>query len=193
MTSAPGSAPQPPDLHAVTTGSAQIAAVVAGTVAAAATSATAATESDAAALPVDEALAAAGRIEMVIPYQLAGLEGADGRLSGVTVATLDGETRRLEADVLLAFFGLSMDLGPMQDWGIDLEKSHIRADPATCQTNLGGIYAIGDIATYPGKLKLILTGFSEAAMAAHAAFPRVHPDEILHFEHSTTTGIPAAA
>ncbi|MCA8932801.1 MAG: NAD(P)/FAD-dependent oxidoreductase [Rhodospirillaceae bacterium] len=140
-----------------------------------------------------EALAAAGRIEMVIPYQLAGLEGADGRLSGVTVATLDGETRRLEADVLLAFFGLSMDLGPMQDWGIDLEKSHIRADPATCQTNLGGIYAIGDIATYPGKLKLILTGFSEAAMAAHAAFPRVHPDEILHFEHSTTTGIPAAA
>ncbi|MCB9959461.1 MAG: NAD(P)/FAD-dependent oxidoreductase [Rhodospirillaceae bacterium] len=140
-----------------------------------------------------EALAAEGRIEMVIPYQLAGLDGADGRLAGVSVATLDGETRRLDADVLLAFFGLSMDLGPIHDWGIDLEKSHIRIAPATCQTNLRGVYAIGDIATYPGKLKLILTGFSEAAMAAHAAFPRVYPDEILHFEHSTTTGIPAGA
>ena len=137
-----------------------------------------------------EALAAAGRVEMVIPYQLAALDGADGQISTVTVATLDGQRRDLPADALLAFFGLSSNLGPMLDWGLSLEKSQITVDPSTCETNLPGIYAIGDIASYPKKLKLILTGFSDAAMAAHAAFPRVHPDAVLRFEHSTTKGIP---
>ena len=140
-----------------------------------------------------EALAAEGRIDMVIPYQLAGISGTDGRLSSVTVATLDGERRDLPADALLAFFGLSMSLGPMLDWGLSLDKSHVQVDPATCETNLPGVYAIGDIAGYKNKLKLILTGFAEAATAAHAAFPRVHPDEVLRFEHSTTKGIPDAA
>lgn len=137
-----------------------------------------------------DAAAARGEIEMVIPYQLHALHGADGQLAAVEVATLKGETKRLDADVLLPFFGLSMDLGPIATWGLEREASHIRVDPATCQTSLPGVFAIGDVATYPGKLKLILQGFSEAAMAAHAIHPIVHPDQALHFEYSTTKGVP---
>ena len=137
-------------------------------------------------------LAAAGRVELVIPYQLAGVEGEDGQLSAVTVATLKGERRRLEADSLLAFFGLASELGPIARWGVKLERQHVKVDPATLETSVPGIYAIGDVATYPGKLKLILSGFSEAAMAAHAIYPRVHPDRPLHFEYSTTKGLPTA-
>ena len=137
-----------------------------------------------------DALTKAGKIEMVVPYQLARLEGSDGRLSAVIVATLDGQERRLEADVLLPFFGLAMNLGPIADWGLDLGHKHIKVDPATCATSRPGIFAIGDIAAYPGKLKLILSGFSEAAMAAHAIYPLVHPGEALHFEYSTTSGVP---
>ncbi len=137
-----------------------------------------------------EALAKAGKIEMVVPYQLARLEGADGELSAVVVATLEGKERSLPADALLAFFGLAMNLGPIAGWGLDLDRGHIRIDPATCATSRPGIFAIGDIATYPGKLKLILCGFSEAAMAAHAIYPLVHPGEALHFEYSTTKGVP---
>jgi len=142
-----------------------------------------------------EALAAAGKIEMVVPYQLAGIEGHDieghgGGITAVTVATLEGKTRRLQADALLPFFGLAMNLGPIAEWGLELERHHIKIDPATCATSRPGIFAIGDIATYPGKLKLILCGFSEAAMAAHAIHPLVHPGEALHFEYSTTKGVP---
>jgi len=138
-----------------------------------------------------ESLAASGRIEMVVPYQLGGLEG-DGRvLSGVVVRTLAGETRTLPADALLAFFGLSMELGPIADWGLALERKMLRVDPATQATSVPGIYAVGDIATYPGKLKLILQGFSEAAVAAHAIHGIVHPGVALHFEYSTTKGVPA--
>jgi thioredoxin reductase (NADPH) len=135
-------------------------------------------------------LADEGRIDLVIPYQLHGLEGAGGQLSHVVVADLDGATRRLAADTLLAFFGLAMNLGPIAQWGLALERNHIVVDPATAQTSQPGIYAIGDIATYPNKLKLILAGFAEAAMAAHAIYPRVHPGEALHFEYSTTKGVP---
>lgn len=139
-----------------------------------------------------DAAAAAGELDLAIPYQLHGLEGADGRLEAVTLATLKGEVRRVEADVLLAFFGLSTELGPVAEWGLGLEQSHVRADPATLGTSVPGIHAIGDVATYPGKLKLILQGFSEAAMAAHAIHPRVFPGEALHFEYSTTKGVAAA-
>ena len=138
------------------------------------------------------ALAEAGQIELVTPYQLHGLEGAGGQLSAVTVATLDGEVRRLEADVLLPFFGLSMNLGPIADWGLALDRNHIAIDQATAATSVPGIFAVGDIATYPHKLKLILTGFAEAASAAHAIHPIVYPGEVLHFEYSTTSGVPAA-
>jgi len=139
-----------------------------------------------------EAAAKAREIELVVPYQLHALHGADGALAVVEVATLDGATRPLPADTLLAFFGLATDLGPLADWGIALEHGHVQIDPATCATNVAGVFAIGDVVTYPGKLKLILQGFSEAAMAAHAIYPIVHPGEALHFEHSTTSGVPGA-
>ncbi|MET4805823.1 NAD(P)/FAD-dependent oxidoreductase [Limibacillus sp. MBR-115] len=129
-------------------------------------------------------------VEMVIPYQLRGLQGDGSLLEAVIVADLAGNERRLDADVLLPFFGLSMNLGPIADWGLTLEHGHITVTPETCQTNLQGVYAIGDIADYPGKLKLILCGFSEAAMAAHAIRSQLHPDEELHWEYSTTKGVP---
>lgn len=139
-----------------------------------------------------EALAAAGdKVEMVIPYQLASLQGDDGKLTGVGVKTLDGEAKLLEADVLLPFFGLAMELGPIAQWGLNLTENHIAVTPSTMETSVKGIYAIGDIATYEGKLKLILCGFSEAAMAAHAAREHVFPGEVMHFEYSTTKGVPA--
>jgi thioredoxin reductase (NADPH) len=136
-------------------------------------------------------IANAGKIELVIPYQLSSLEGENGQLSAVLVETLDGQQRRLEADILLPFFGLSMNLGPIAEWGLGLEKNHIAVNPATMQSNVEGIFAIGDIATYTNKLKLILTGFAEAAQAAHTARSLVYPGEIWHFEYSTTQGIPA--
>jgi thioredoxin reductase (NADPH) len=138
---------------------------------------------------LDEA-ARKGEIEMVIPYQLHGLVGVGGILSAVEVATLEGAVKQLPADMLLPFFGLSMDLGPIAAWGLQSQAHHVTVDPATGETSLPGVFAIGDIASYAGKLKLILQGFSEAAVAAHAIFPIVHPDQALHFEYSTTKGVP---
>jgi len=132
----------------------------------------------------------AGTIEMVIPYQLARLEGSDGALTAVHVRTLAGEERSLNADVLLPFFGLSYDLGPLATWNLTLEHKHIQTNPATCETNLPGIYAVGDIATYPHKRKLILCGFAEAAQAAQAIRSYLFPEHVFHFEYSTTSGIP---
>ncbi|HIJ63676.1 MAG TPA: NAD(P)/FAD-dependent oxidoreductase [Rhodospirillaceae bacterium] len=132
-------------------------------------------------------------ITLVVPYQLHGLEGRDGRLTAVVVADLEGRTRRLPADVLLAFFGLASQLGPIAQWGLAMDGHAITVDPATMATNLPGVYAIGDIAGYAGKLKLILQGFSEGAVAAHAAFAVARPGQALHFEHSTTSGVPAAS
>ena len=137
-----------------------------------------------------DAAAARGEIEMVIPYQLHALHGEDGHLRDVEVATLEGGVKKIPADVLLPFFGLSMDLGPIASWGLALERNHVKIDPASCATSTPGIFAIGDIAHYRGKLKLILQGFSEAAMAAHAIHPIVHPGQALHFEYSTTKGVP---
>jgi thioredoxin reductase (NADPH) len=138
-------------------------------------------------------LAAQGAIEMVIPYQLSGLDGQGGHLTSVKVATLDGEEKSLPADVVLAFFGLVNNLGPIAEWGITLDPmKHIVVNPATCATNLHGVFAVGDIATYPGKLKLILSGFAEAAQAAHAIHPLLNPDKALHFEYSTSKGLPGA-
>lgn len=137
-----------------------------------------------------DALAKAGKVELVIPYQLDALKGDAGKLSAVVVKTLDGAVRELPADVLLPFFGLAMELGPIANWGLNVSENHITVNPATLATSEAGIFAIGDIATYPGKLKLILCGFAEAAQAAHAIYPLVHPNEALHFEYSTTKGVP---
>ncbi len=137
-------------------------------------------------------LADAGKIELVVPYQLSSLQGTGGQLTGVGVETLDGQKRMLDADCLLPFFGLSMDLGPIAEWGLNLDHNHIAVDQATCETSRPGIFAIGDIAKYKGKLKLILTGFAEAASAAHAAYKIINPNQELHFEYSTTKGVPGA-
>lgn len=138
-------------------------------------------------------LADKGIINLVVPFQLSGLKGANGQLSYVEVESLEGEKKELRADVLLPFFGLSMNLGPIAEWELGLSKHHIAIDPATAATNRPGVYAIGDIATYPHKLKLILTGFAEAAQAAHAIRHFLYPEEIIHFEYSTTKGVPIAA
>ena len=137
-----------------------------------------------------DAAAARGEVNMVIPFQLHAVHGTAGRLESVEVADLDGATRHLPADVLLPFFGLSMDLGPIAGWGLALERHHVTVTPATCATSLPGVFAIGDVASYPGKLKRILQGFSEAAMAAHAIHPIVRPGTALHFEYSTSKGVP---
>lgn len=134
-------------------------------------------------------LAAEGKIELVIPFQLDGLEGNDGKLSAVLVKDFDGNVKKLEADYLLPFFGLAMELGPIANWGLNLHKNHIEVEASTMQTSESGVYAIGDIATYQNKLKLILTGFAEAATAAHDIRKITHPDEVFHFEYSTSKGV----
>lgn len=138
-----------------------------------------------------KALAKDGKIDLVVPYQLQGLEGANGHLKSVTVATLDGKTKKIEADVLLPFFGLSMSLGPIADWALELERNQIAVDASTTATSKPGVFAIGDVVTYPGKLKLILTGFAEAAIAARSAYALVYPETPLHFEYSTMSGLPS--
>ncbi len=133
---------------------------------------------------------ATGKIEMVIPYQLHGLAGENGVLNAVDCQDLDGNIRSIEADVLLPFFGIVPHLGAIANWGVTVEHSRIPVSQKTQQTNVPGVFAIGDIATYPHKLKLILTGFSEAAMAAHAIHPLAFPGQELHFVYSTTQGVP---
>jgi thioredoxin reductase (NADPH) len=134
-------------------------------------------------------LSSNGEIELAVPYQLHSLKGEGGKLTHVNVSNLDGAIKSIEADVLLPFFGLSMDIGPIAQWGLELDRKHVVVNQETMETNLKGVFAVGDIVSYPGKLKLILTGFSEAALAAHNAYKIVFPDTPLHFEYSTTKGI----
>ncbi|MDI2090973.1 NAD(P)/FAD-dependent oxidoreductase [Commensalibacter oyaizuii] len=131
------------------------------------------------------------KIHKMVPYQLHQLNGDHNGLNSIDVISMDGVVKTLKADHLLAFFGLTTNLGPLESWGIETHQGRIPVTPSTCQSNKEGIYAIGDVSTYPGKLKLILQGFSEGAMAAHAAYSVVYPDMALHFEHSTTQGIPS--
>jgi thioredoxin reductase (NADPH) len=134
-------------------------------------------------------LADNGKIDLIIPYQLDDIIGENGHLKQVLVKDLDENVKALEADYLLAFFGLSMELGPILNWGLDIKNHYINVNQATQATNISRIYAVGDICTYQNKLKLILTGFSECAIAAHDMYKFVYPDKPLHFEHSTTRGI----
>ena len=128
-------------------------------------------------------------IEMIIPYQIDSIQGRNGKIETLTVKDLNNETKKLEVDYFLPFFGLSTKLGPISNWGLEIEKKILRVDQSSCQTSKKGIYGIGDICNYPGKLKLILTGFAEAAAASHHCFKLVFPDKSLHFEYSTTKGI----
>lgn len=130
-----------------------------------------------------------GTVELVTPYQLSALHGQNGMLEQIKVTDMDGHPKTLDADILLPFFGLSSALGPIADWGLNLDHSQIVTTHGTAETNTKGIYAVGDIATYPDKLRLILTGFADAAHAAHAIYKQINPDIPLHFEYSTTKGI----
>ena len=129
------------------------------------------------------------KLEMVIPFQIDSIFGSDGYISSIIVKDLDNEEKHIETDFFLPFFGLSSDLGPIKNWELEIINNSLKVQQSTCQTSTEGIFAIGDICEYPGKLKLILTGFSEAATAAHGCFKRVFPNKVLHFEYSTTSGV----
>jgi thioredoxin reductase (NADPH) len=135
-------------------------------------------------------LAAAGKIRLLLSSQLGRLEG-DGHLQKVEVINKQKESQLLEADYLIPLFGLSPKLGPIEAWGLNLDKSAIEVNVHDYSTNVPGIYAIGDINTYPGKLKLILCGFHEAALMAQTAFKLVYPDQKLSFKYTTVNGVNA--
>ncbi len=133
-------------------------------------------------------LVAAGRMEYIEGIA-AGIAIEDGRLTGVTIKRTDGVSQDVPADHLLAFFGLHPKLGPIAEWGFELEKKAIKVDTAKFQTSIPGIFAIGDINTYPGKKKLILSGFHEAALAAFAIAEHLNPTKKVHLQYTTTSPI----
>jgi len=114
------------------------------------------------------------------------LKGANGQLEAVTVKGPDGEYD-IECDTLLAFYGLTMKLGPVANFGINLDKNLIPVDTEKFETDVPGIFAIGDINWYPGKLKLILSGFHEAALMSQQAFRYVYPEKRLRFQYTTSS------
>ncbi|MBR5999863.1 MAG: NAD(P)/FAD-dependent oxidoreductase, partial [Oxalobacter sp.] len=119
--------------------------------------------------------------------QVAGFETQNGRLTEIKVSGADGVTRRLPLDALLVFFGLSPKLGPIANWGLEIDRRQIVVDTEKFMTNIPGIFAVGDINTYPGKKKLILSGFHEAALAAFAASTFVFPKKRVHLQYTTTS------
>ena len=119
--------------------------------------------------------------------QVTGFESEAGQLSEIKVTGADGVTRRLPLDDLLVFFGLSPKLGPIAEWGLDIERKQLAVDTEKFETNIPGIFAVGDINTYPGKKKLILSGFHEAALAAFGAAPYIFPEKKIHMQYTTTS------
>jgi len=132
------------------------------------------------------ALVGEGKIDLVLG-QVTALEGADGQVSKAIVKRTDGSNFEIACDAILPFFGLTMKLGPVANWGIKLEGELIPVDTAAFETNVPGIFAIGDINTYPGKLKLILCGFHEAALMSQKAHRYVYPDKRLVFQYTTSS------
>ena len=124
---------------------------------------------------------------MHITGQVTGFEAEDGVLKEVKVTSLDGVTRRLPLDNLLAFFGLSPRLGPIAEWGLDIERRQVKVDTEKFETSIPGIFAVGDINTYPGKKKLILSGFHEAALAAFGAAKYIFPEKKVSLQYTTTS------
>jgi thioredoxin reductase (NADPH) len=132
------------------------------------------------------ALVAAGHMDLKIG-QVAQLEGSNGQLAAAGIKGNDGAIARVEVDAMLPFFGLTMKLGPVANWGLTLQDDLIPVDTGTFETAIPGLFAIGDINTYPGKLKLILSGFHEAALMAQKVYHYVYPDKRLVFQYTTSS------
>lgn len=135
-------------------------------------------------------LANQGKIDLILSANLKELNG-NGKLNTVVLESKSKEEIRLDADYLIPLFGLSPKLGPIADWGLSIDKNAIEVDTRDYSTGVDRIYAIGDINTYPGKLKLILCGFHEAAIMMHSAFKHVYPDQKLSFKYTTVNGVNA--
>ena len=131
-------------------------------------------------------LTAAGKMDLIIG-QTSKLVGQDGQLSSVTIKGNDGNEKEVVCDRLIPFFGLTMKLGPVANWGLNLHENLVPVDTEKFETNVPGIFAVGDINHYPGKLKLILSGFHEAALAAQKVHRYVYPDKKLTFQYTTSS------
>ena len=131
-------------------------------------------------------LSSAGKINLSTKYQLVSVNGSN-KIESIDIKNDDGETKNLKTDYVLGFFGLIMQLGPIANWGLNIDKKTIVVDTEKFETNQKGIYAVGDICTYPGKLRLILSGFHEGALAARACFKLARPNEKYRFEFTTTS------
>jgi thioredoxin reductase (NADPH) len=129
-----------------------------------------------------------GKLDLVLKSNVTDLMG-DGKLQKVTIETLDGVQSEKEADYFLALFGLSPKLGPIANWGLKVDKIAVEVNTRDYSTNIPGIYAIGDINTYEGKLKLILCGFHEAAMMAHSAYEIINPNKKATVKYTTVNGV----
>jgi thioredoxin reductase (NADPH) len=132
------------------------------------------------------ALVAAGSMDLRIG-QVSELEGSDGQLTAASIKDKDGAVTRVACDAMLPFFGLTMKLGPVANWGLEMDDELVKIDVSTFETNRPGIFAIGDINTYPGKLKLILSGFHEGALMAQRVHHYVHPEKRLVFQYTTSS------
>ena len=127
-----------------------------------------------------------GKIFLKTPCQLESIEGKD-KINSITVKFDDGKTEQIKTDIVLSFFGLIMKLGPIAEWGLNMSKKTIEVNAENFETNKKGIFAVGDICSYPGKLKLILSGFHEVALASVACFKRARPNEKYRFEFTTSS------
>jgi len=127
-----------------------------------------------------------GKLNLYTKNQIASVSG-DKNINSVKIKHDDGEVKELKTDYVLGFFGLIMQLGPILNWGLNIDKKTITVNTENFETNVDGIFAIGDICSYPGKLKLILSGFHEGALAARGCFKYAKPDEKLRFEFTTTS------
>jgi thioredoxin reductase (NADPH) len=119
--------------------------------------------------------------------QVTGFEAVEGRLRQIKVTGSGGLTRVIPLDLLLVFFGLSPKLGPIAEWGLGIDRKQVMVDTEKFETNVPGIFAVGDINIYPGKKKLILSGFHEAALAAFGAAPYVFPEKRILLQYTTTS------
>ena len=126
------------------------------------------------------------KLSIKTPCELVSIEG-DKYISEIKIKYEDGKTEQIKTDKILSFFGLIMKLGPIIEWGLNMDKKHISVNANNFETNKKGIFAIGDICTYPGKLKLILSGFHEAALASVECFKRARPNEKYKFEFTTSS------